>query len=103
MMQDAAGYTMKAPRMLGTVVWIACVGITASATLADATIVKPADTPVRASGIAPQALDVASFDRERIFRRADRALGMAPVAVTQFRARLSEGGLHDFYSNGDYW
>ncbi|UCD59207.1 MAG: alginate lyase family protein [Candidatus Hydrogenedentota bacterium] len=28
---------------------------------------------------------------------------MAPVAVTQHIAKLSEGGPHDYYSNGDYW
>ncbi|MEN6335465.1 MAG: alginate lyase family protein, partial [Phycisphaerales bacterium] len=26
-----------------------------------------------------------------------------PVSITQFPAGLSEGGPHDFYSNGDYW
>ncbi len=50
-----------------------------------------------------QAREVARIDRGRIFRQAEAALGMAPVAITQSRARLSEGGPHDFYSNGDYW
>jgi hypothetical protein len=93
MMQNSAGGTTVL-RSVGTVVWIACTSMAASVALADATVARPADS---------QALDVASFDRERILRLADQALGMAPVAVTQFRARLSEGGPHDFYSNGDYW
>ncbi len=50
-----------------------------------------------------QALEVAAFDRQRIFKLADQALGVAPISITQFPARLSEGGPHDFYSNGDYW
>ncbi|HYG21799.1 MAG TPA: alginate lyase family protein [Verrucomicrobiae bacterium] len=49
------------------------------------------------------AADVERIDRARIFRAADLALAMAPITITQFRAKLSEGGPHDFYSNGDYW
>jgi beta-galactosidase len=49
------------------------------------------------------ALDVAAIDRERILKAAGAALSMKPVTVTAFPARLSEGGLNDFYSNGDYW
>jgi hypothetical protein len=49
------------------------------------------------------AMEVASLDRQRILKLANAALGMEPVAITQFRAKLSEGGPHDFYSNGDYW
>lgn len=48
-------------------------------------------------------MEVANFDRQRIFRLADQALGAAPISITQFPAKLSEGGPHDFYSNGDYW
>lgn len=50
-----------------------------------------------------QTLEVASLDRSRILRLAEEAMGMAPVSITQFPAGLSEGGPHDFYSNGDYW
>ena len=57
---------------------------------------------VAASG-RKQALDVAALDRQRIFKLADQALGVAPISITQFPAKLSEGGPHDFYSNGDYW
>jgi DUF1680 family protein len=48
-------------------------------------------------------LEVADFDRQRILKQADAALSVALVSITQFRAPLSEGGPHDFYSNGDYW
>jgi hypothetical protein len=49
------------------------------------------------------SLDVAAFDRERILKSANAALAMKPVTITAFRAKLSEGGPNDFYSNGDYW
>ena len=48
-------------------------------------------------------LDVAAIDRERIMKAADAALKQAPVSITAFPAKLSEGGPNDFYSNGDYW
>src|ERR1051325_4961020 len=52
---------------------------------------------------AKPALDVAAIDRERIMKAADAALALEPITITKFRAKLSEGGLNDFYSNGDYW
>jgi hypothetical protein len=52
---------------------------------------------------APPAVDVAQIDRDRILKAADAALDQAPVTITAFHAKLSEGGPHDFYSNGDYW
>ncbi len=48
-------------------------------------------------------LDVAAIDRVRIMKAARAALTLSPVTITQFRARMSEGGPNDFYSNGDYW
>jgi hypothetical protein len=58
-----------------------------------------------ASGISQPAasFDVAAFDRARILKAADAALKLAPLTITAQRAKLSEGGLNDFYSNGDYW
>jgi len=50
-----------------------------------------------------RAAEVADFDRQRILRLADKALNTVPISITQFPAKLSEGGPHDFYSNGDYW
>jgi len=48
-------------------------------------------------------LDVAAIDHDRILHAADAALDLAPVTITSAHAKLSEGGPHDFYSNGDYW
>src|SRR5437667_8895480 len=49
------------------------------------------------------ALDVAAIDRERILKTAGAALALEPITITKFRAKFSEGGANDFYSNGDYW
>ena len=48
-------------------------------------------------------IDVASIDRERIMKAAALAMKLEPVTITSFPAKLSEGGINDFYSNGDYW
>ncbi len=42
-------------------------------------------------------------DRRRILAAAQAALELEPLSITRFRAKLSEGGPNDFYSNGDYW
>ena len=48
-------------------------------------------------------IDVAGIDRERIMKAAALAMKLEPVTITTFLAKLSEGGINDFYSNGDYW
>ena len=57
----------------------------------------------QAAGLTKLILDVAAIDRPRIMKAAAAALKQEPVTITAFPARLSEGGLNDFYSNGDYW
>jgi hypothetical protein len=57
-----------------------------------------AESSASASGI-----DVATMDRARILKAAAAALVLPPITITKHRAQLSEGGPHDFYSNGDYW
>jgi Alginate lyase len=49
------------------------------------------------------SLDVGQIDRSRILSAARAALALKPITITQYRAKLSEGGPNDFYSNGDYW
>ncbi len=56
-----------------------------------------------ASAVSRSGIDVAAIDRERILRAANTALALPPVTITKFRAKLSEGGPNDYYSNGDYW
>jgi hypothetical protein len=49
------------------------------------------------------AIEIAAIDHDRIVRAANAALRVEPISITKSRAALSEGGPHDFYSNGDYW
>jgi len=49
------------------------------------------------------ALDVAEFDRARILKAANRYLTEEPITITASRSSRSAGGLHDFFSEGDYW
>lgn len=41
--------------------------------------------------------------REKVLELAEAQIAMRPVTVTSFIAERSEGGPHDFYSEGDYW
>jgi len=47
--------------------------------------------------------DLAAIERPRILPAADRMLADAPVTVTAARSPRSAGGVHDFFSEGDYW
>jgi hypothetical protein len=49
------------------------------------------------------SFDVAAFDRARVLRAADAYLAEDPITITASRAPRSAGGLHDFFSEGDYW
>ena len=46
---------------------------------------------------------VAKVDRERILKVANEYLIEAPVTVTASHSDRSAGGLHDYFSQGDYW
>lgn len=46
---------------------------------------------------------VATEDRRRILTSANRYLSEQPITVTTSRSPLSSGGLHDYFSQGDYW
>jgi hypothetical protein len=52
---------------------------------------------------ADSKFDVAAFDRPRVLRNAQKFLTDKPVTVTSARSPRSTGGLHDFFSEGDYW
>ena len=43
------------------------------------------------------------IEKPRVLAEATRYLSEAPVTITAFPASRSAGGLHDFYSEGDYW
>jgi hypothetical protein len=46
---------------------------------------------------------VSGNDRERILEAADKYISQAPLTITAFPAPRSAGGLHDFYSQADYF
>jgi hypothetical protein len=50
-----------------------------------------------------QEFDVSQFDRARVIKAADTYLKDLPVTVTASHSPRSAGGLHDFFSEGDYW
>ncbi|HVW84072.1 MAG TPA: alginate lyase family protein, partial [Bryobacteraceae bacterium] len=52
---------------------------------------------------ARAANDIARFDRARVMRDAVRYAGEKPVTITASHSARSAGGLHDFFSEGDYW
>jgi len=41
--------------------------------------------------------------RQQALREARLALRKKPITVTTYKASRSAGGVHDFYSEGDYW
>ena len=45
----------------------------------------------------------AEIDRQRILEAADKYISQAPLTITAFPAPRSAGGLHDFYSQADYF
>ncbi|MEG9437307.1 alginate lyase family protein [Edaphobacter sp. HDX4] len=46
---------------------------------------------------------VAGVDRGRILSAAKKYVSIAPVTITAFRSPKSPGGLHDFFSQADYF
>ncbi len=52
---------------------------------------------------AESKFDVAAFDRKRVVSEADKYLAKTPMTPTAAKSPRSAGGLHDFFSEGDYW
>jgi Alginate lyase len=52
------------------------------------------------SGYKKEIIDLL---RNEIISRADKVLNEAPETITMFVCKRSTGGIHDFYSEGDYW
>ena len=49
------------------------------------------------------AQEVAHIDRDRILRAANDYLTQAPITITALSSPRSQGGKHDYFSEGDYW
>jgi len=54
-------------------------------------------------GQVPGGTIVSDTERARVLSAANLYLTRAPQTITSFRAARSAGGLHDFFSEGDYW
>lgn len=50
-----------------------------------------------------EAQEVAQVLRKGIMKAARKNLKESPVTITSYPASRSAGGIHDFYSEGDYW
>ncbi len=47
--------------------------------------------------------DVAGLDRARVVTSANAYLNEQPITITAAHSARSAGGIHDFFSEGDYW
>src|SRR2546423_4964355 len=48
-------------------------------------------------------INVAAIDRQRVIKAANQYLTEKPITITASSSPRSAGGLHDFFSEGDYW
>lgn len=55
------------------------------------------------SAFATDQLDLTAEERGRVLTAANKYLAEKPVTVTASSSPRSTGGLHDFFSEGDYW
>ena len=55
------------------------------------------------STIINQHSTISEIERARVITAADRYLKNPPQTITAYRAARSAGGLHDYFSEGDYW
>lgn len=56
-----------------------------------------------AQTVTPAGLNLAALERARVLAAAKQYLNEAPRTVTAAQSTRSAGGLHDFFSEGDYW
>lgn len=47
--------------------------------------------------------DIIEIEKERILKKADYFLNEEPITITSFFSKKSAGGVHDFFSESDYW
>ena len=52
---------------------------------------------------ARETFDLVAIERPRVLRNAARYLADQPVTITASHSPRSAGGLHDFFSEADYW
>ncbi len=54
-------------------------------------------------GAGERPFDLSAFESERVRNAANAYLAELPETVTASRSPRSAGGVHDFFSEGDYW
>ena len=59
--------------------------------------------PLLTYGGSPLSKKITKVLKKTIIAKADSALRMKPKTVTAEQCERSAGGIHDFYSEGDYW
>ena len=47
--------------------------------------------------------ELAAIETDRVLRLAGKCLNEPPMTITAYTCSRSAGGLHEFYSEGDYW
>ena len=52
---------------------------------------------------AMERFDLYAIERPRVIKQADQFLHQQPITITAYRSPRSAGGLHDYFSEGDYW
>src|SRR5690349_19172691 len=79
--------------------------------MSDARLRRPAASIVLIAALVPAIaggtrrrppIDM-SRERARVLAAADGYLSQAPITVTASHSTRSAGGLHDYFSEGDYW
>ncbi len=72
--------------------------------LGGASAALAATTPLPLFAKSPKgSINVAAIDRARILRAANGYLKAEPITITTSHSTRSAGGLHDYFSEGDYW
>src|ERR1044071_7205212 len=56
-----------------------------------------------AISVGASSLNVAAIDRARVIKAAHQYLSEKPITITAASSPRSAGGLHDFFSEADYW
>ncbi|HSQ24381.1 MAG TPA: alginate lyase family protein [Pyrinomonadaceae bacterium] len=55
------------------------------------------------AGVGQPKFNIAAFDRARVLKAANQYLTERPITITASSSPRSAGGLHDFFSEADYW
>jgi hypothetical protein len=55
------------------------------------------------SPVERESLDLAKVERARVLRAVEKYVGEKPVTLTSFHSERSAGGIHDYFSEADYF